>query len=76
MLQVEPMFLLHLVMNWDKSVPLNSQEKGQENRLDLTFVFGSLSSEFMVEFLVVEHLRKEENLSCLCFSLTNMTKVT
>lgn len=76
MLQVEPMFLLHLVMNWDKSVPLNSQEKGQENRLDLTFVFGSLSSEFMVEFLVVEHLRKEENLSCLCFSLTNVTKVT
>lgn len=30
----------------------------------------------MVGFTVVEHLHKEENLSLLGFSLTNVTKVT
>lgn len=69
------MFLLHLVVKWDKFVPLNRQEKGQENRLALTFIFGSLSSEFMVGFLVMEHLHKEENLS-LSWFFSNMTKVT
>jgi len=75
-LQVEPLFLLHLIKNLDKSVPLNRQEKGQEDRVDLTFIFDSRSSEFIVAFPVVEHLHRDENLSLLHFYLTNVTKVS
>ena len=44
--------------------------------MDLTFIFDSLSSEFMVGFPVVVQLRREENHSLLGFSVTNVTKVT